>query len=96
MVVDNGVDVVLAVTAFSVRSFASAVKAPPAAVRDPPEFLHVRVDQGAPVIVLIAFRGASSRADHGSRDRVQLPQQRGLVSYNARNTPSQPSDSPSS
>ncbi len=45
VVVDDGVDVVVAKAALAFRAFATAVQTPPAAIRDAAEFLHIDVDQ---------------------------------------------------
>src|SRR5690606_28540419 len=79
VVVDDGVDVVVAQTAPARGALSAAVEAPSAAVRDATELLHIDMDQRSGVVVLISFRGPPSRADHGPRDRVHLAQQRDVV-----------------
>ena len=53
---------------------AAAVDPPPAAVGDPADLLHIDVDQRPRMVMLVALRGTTGRADHSAGDRVQFPQ----------------------
>ena len=83
MVVDQGVDVVVAdralVRARGVVGGRAAAGAPAAAVGDPAELLHVHVDQLAGPVAFVADRGDLAGPDHLPGDRVQQRQRRDLV-----------------
>ena len=71
MVVDGGVDVVIARTANGGRADAAAVQAPATAVGDAPDLLHIEVDQRARVVVFVAVGTGSGGPDDLPGDRVQ-------------------------
>src|SRR4051794_3171621 len=58
VVIDGGVDVVIAQAAGRAGSGAAAVGAPAATVGDAPELLHIDVDQGAGPVVFVAVGAA--------------------------------------
>ena len=74
VVVNDCVDVVVADPA-AADLLTATVSAPPAAVGDAAQFLHIDVDQRAGMVVLVAVRGPSGRADHRPGDWIQFAQQ---------------------
>ena len=54
VIVDHGVDVVVAEASLAGRTFAATVKPPSSSVRDTTELLHVDVEQRAGMVVLVA------------------------------------------
>ena len=79
MVIDGGVDVVVALSAQALGPPVASVGAPAAAVGDATELLHIDVDQGAWVVMLVAVQAAPARPDHPAGHRIARGQPRGLV-----------------
>src|SRR5215207_4727579 len=79
VVVDGGVDVVVAQPAMAAWAGAAAVGSPSAAVGDAAEFLHVDVQQRSGTVVLIAVGAAPCRPDDLTGHRITGGQGRGPV-----------------
>ena len=63
VVIDHGVDVVVPLSSFPVRTFAAPMEPLPTAVRDTAELLHIDMDQRARILVFVSVRGPSFRTD---------------------------------
>ena len=79
MVIDGGVDVVVAEPSLAVGPLAASVHAPAAIGWDPAELLDVDVDQVPGPVAFVPQRRRTGRTDHHPGDRVQARQGRAGV-----------------